>query len=93
MIYRALTMGFLRFIWKDISGLSQLGTSWKIVILILGTGVIFAVWYPGIERWRTPVPLRYFTRNPARWEHPVVVLAIIFIIYITSAVDRYRKRP
>jgi len=91
MIYRTLTMGFLRIIRKDIKLLNQLGMSWKIVILILGTGVIFAVWYPGIDWWRTPVPERYFTRNPARWELPVVVLAIIFCMYILSAVDRYRK--
>jgi hypothetical protein len=86
-----LTMGFLRFIWKDINRLSQLGILGKIGILIIGIAIFFVIWYPGTEWWTTPVPRRYFTRNPARCEEPVVALAIIFGIYIGFAIDRYRK--
>ena len=84
-------MGFLRFIWKDIKRLSALGILAKIGILIFGIALCFVIWYPGIEWWTTPVPQRYFTRNPARWEQPVVALAIIFSVYIGFAIDRYRK--
>jgi hypothetical protein len=81
-------MGFLRFIWKDIKRLPPLG---KIAILIFGIALCFVIWYPGIEWWTTPVPQRYFTRNPARCEQPLVVLALIFSVYIVFAIDRYRK--
>ena len=81
-------MGFLRFIWKDINRLPPFG---KIGVLIIGIALCFVIWYPGIEWWTTPRPTRYFTRNPARWEEPVVALAIVFSLYIGFAIDRYRK--
>ena len=53
--------------------------------------MIVAVCYPGKEWWMTQVPMRYFTRNPARWEHPVVILVIFFLIYLFAVIDRCRK--
>jgi len=84
-------MGFIRFIWRDIKRFSALGILGKIIIVTIVVGVVFAVWYPGIEWWTTEVPHRYYTRNPARYEEPLVVVAIIFSLYIVFAIDRYRK--
>jgi len=86
-----LTMGVLRLIWKDIRSITQLPWALKILILVLGVALIVAVCYPGKEWWMTQVPMRYFTRNPARWEHPVVILVIFFFIYLVCVIDRCRK--
>ena len=84
-------MRFLRIIWKDILWLnSRLAPAMKIAGLILVIAVILLAWYQGAEYWAERVGTKYRSR-PQRGGIVAVGLGILFLCYIGSVLDRYRK--
>ena len=84
-------MRFFRIIQEDILRLNSLRPAVKIACLIFVILLIGGACYLGAEWWKTSVVGRYRTYRAPRWELPLVVLGIIFICYIISLIERYRK--
>lgn len=84
-------MRFLKIIWKDIQRLnSQLSPAVKIAGLILVLVLIYWAWYQGAEYWGERVTTRYRSR-PQRGVMVGAALGVMFLCYIISVIERYRK--
>ena len=86
-------MRFLRIIWKDILWLNSLHSAVKVIGLILVVGLIVGGWYLGREWWNVEGYIgKGGARFVPRWEFWGVVLAIFFVCYMVSVIERGRKR-
>jgi TRAP-type C4-dicarboxylate transport system permease small subunit len=70
---------------------SRLSPAVRIAGLIFGIILIVGAWYLGAEWWNAPMMGRYDTRPSPRWELPIAMLGIVFIVYIAYVIDRDRK--
>ena len=83
-------MRFWRIIWKDILSLnSKLAPAVKIAGLIFVIALIVGAFYLGAEWWS--VPILHKGQYHPRGRVAGVILIIIFIVYFTHVIDRYRK--
>ena len=85
----------LQLIQQDLRSLdSRLSREARVAAFIVVAALVLGAWFLGIEFWTKRVGMKWSIPNVKRprWEIVAVIISIVFICYLASLLERYRKK-